>query len=361
MSYDTPVAPTLFDLLARGWSLSGPVTALCFNAEASSIAFAGGGALGIAPIADPERPETRIRVAADTGRATILPRQSPVRPLARADRTQGPLASFGAKSFVTGGAKDPLVSVTPRGQVVPVSAGLSGAVTALARDPASSTIAAAGGSRVTLVSDSESSGFDSPAPVTALAFAPGGGTLAVGHEGGLFLWKQGNRLCDVGLAQAPRVISWSLDGAFLACGFDAPGFALIRAEEGGIDLVPDYPTEVRSFGWSSSAQVLVTSGAFRTVAWEMSSLGRGEPVEVGRAGLVIVDRVAVCPTRPLVAVAYASGLICLAKIGARDEMVLRTDGAPVTALDWSPDGAHLGFGCADGTAALMSFPPNMFK
>jgi len=143
MSYDAPVAPALFDILARRWSLTGPVSEACFNRDGGTVAFSGGGAVALAPVADPERPETRMRVAVDTARRTIQPRKNPVRPVTQVGGVAGPLAPFGRKSFIAGGA-DRLVSITPRGQTLAVGPLLASPATALAADPASSAVAACG-------------------------------------------------------------------------------------------------------------------------------------------------------------------------------------------------------------------------
>ena len=363
MSYETPVAPSLLDLIGRSWTLPGGVTDASFNADGSAVAFAGGGRIGIAPVADPERPEARMRRAADTGRQTILPRKNPVRPLAEAGGVTGPVAPWGAKSFLTGGARGGLLSVTPRAQTVPVAAPLDGPPLALARDPSSAAVAVGDASGLTILPDDAGEAprrRDIGVAVTALAYAPDG-LLAVGDAGGVTLWVDGEAIQRVPLDEAPAALSWSPDGAWLAVGFDAPGLALVRPDDGFVDLNPDYPTAVASFGWSRPAGAFATSGAFRAIAWTLTPEGLGDPVEAGRGGLVVVDRVAASPDRPLLAVGYANGLVCLNKIGSREEMMLRASGGAITALAWSPDGTHLAFGDADGQATLVAFPPDLFK
>ena len=71
-------ANSLFDLIARSWPMDAAVTQAVFNEEGGAVAFSDGKSLSLAPVADPERPETRVRVAADSGRQTISPRKSPV-------------------------------------------------------------------------------------------------------------------------------------------------------------------------------------------------------------------------------------------------------------------------------------------
>ena len=93
----------------------------------------------------------------------------------------------------------------------------------------------------------------------------------------------------------------------------------------------------------------------------MTEDGFGEALHAGRNGLVVVERVTASPNRPLVATGYASGLVCIAQIGATDEMLVRGSGGPVTALTWAADGVHLALGDADGNAALAAFPASLFK
>lgn len=362
MSYDTPTAPTLFDLLARGWTLPGPVEAAVFNAEGTTVAFAGPGELALVPVADPDDPATRIRMAADTGRQTISPRKTPVRPAIRVAGTCGPVVPWGGKSFLTGSAKGGLISVTPRGQAVPLALALDGTPAAMARDPRSAAVAlAVGAALVVLPDDLDTAPRRATAPgvVSALAWL-GGDRLAVGFSGGIALWD-GTWGARIALQGTPTSLTPSPDGALLAVGFADPGIAVLRLGDLAVDLVPDYPTPTRALVWSVPGAALVSAGAFRTVAWAATAQGRGGPIEAGRTGLVIVDRVAAAPDRPLVAAGYASGLVSLTKLGTREEMMLRGNGGAVTALTWSPGGAQLALGDATGACALVSFPPNMFK
>ena len=55
------------------------------------------------------------------------------------------------------------------------------------------------------------------------------------------------------------------------------------------------------------------------------------------------------PARDLIAVGYANGQVGVMRLGRRDELLVRQDGAAaVTALAWSADGEHLALGTADG-------------
>ena len=77
---------------------------------------------------------------------------------------------------------------------------------------------------------------------------------------------------------------------------------------------------------------------------------------------MVVERVAAHPSRDLIAAGYANGQVGVMRLGQRDELLVRQDGGgAVTALAWSPDGEHLALGTADGLAAVVSFPPHLFK
>ena len=116
---------------------------------------------------------------------------------------------------------------------------------------------------------------------------------------------------------------------------------------------------------SQPAHALFTSGAFRIAGWSMTAPPVGGDtsgaIETGRAGLVLVEAVAAHPEKKLIAAGYANGRITIAQIGARDELLVRPLGSAITALAWSGDGRHLAAGSVDGTAAIVTFPAQMFK
>ena len=154
-------------------------------------------------------------------------------------------------------------------------------------------------------------------------------------------------------------MAWRQDGAWLVACLAEYGFCVVGAATNAARIHRDFPSTVRHAAFSLPTGTVVASGAFRVAAWALADNG---DVMTGKPGLVLIDAVATCPTRNLVAVGYANGLISLAEIGRPSEILLREDtGAGITAMTWSGNGAYLALAGADGSAALVEFPDAMFK
>ncbi|HEU0223791.1 MAG TPA: High-affnity carbon uptake protein Hat/HatR [Paracoccaceae bacterium] len=373
MEHATLAPPTLFDLLARTWQRPAAIGSAIFNADQTAVAFAcADGSLAIAPVADAEPPTRRIRRDLETGRTTIRPRSKPVLPATLVGAfAEGPpiMAPYGQSGFLAGGADGRLHQVTARGQVVRLAAS-RGPIVAIDRHAATRRVAVAAGAEIVIYAEDlgDTLRLAAPALASGVAFSPDGSEVAAAHLQGLSIWKangaSGGRR-DLPFAGHPAAISWSPDGNWIACSLAAGGFQLVRLADGANGAVSGYPAPVRALGWSRAAGALVTSGAFRVTAWSMECPPLGGDMAgalvTGRAGLVPLETVAAHPLRNLVAAGYANGLLNIAQIGGRDELLIRPDGGAVTALAWSKDGSHLAFGAADGTAALIGFPPQIFK
>ena len=367
--------PTLFDLLARQWRRAAPVTDLVFNTDQSAVAFVGAdGSLAIAALVDPEPPAKRVRTSTENGRTTIRPREKPIRPaviVGPVDDRAPAIVAHRHSSFAAAGQDGRVLAITARGQVLPFTARLAQRVAAMAGHAASGRLACAAGCEVALFSVDDTAHpqrLHHDHPLSALAFAPDGATLAATHATGVCLW----RLDDPGEPRElafpgePVALAWSPDGQWLACPLAEEGFHLLHLADGSGGAVLGYPTPMRSIAWSRSAHAVVTAGAYRTAAWSMADPPLADAttgaLQTGRPGLVVVERVAAHPTRDLVAAGYANGQVGIMRLGHRDELLVRQDGgAAITALAWSADGEHLALGTADGLAALVGFPPHLFK
>jgi WD40 repeat protein len=366
---------TLFDLLARSWRRPSAIADLRFSADGSAVAFTSvDGTVAIAAVADQEPPESRIRVSNDLGQTTIRPREKPPVPLiATAAFGDGdvPLASYLQSGFLAGTAGGEAVHLTGGGDVAASLVKIDGPIVAIDYSARATLTAVSNGKRVFLSSgqgDAVKLNHATTSSMDALAFSPGGRRLACGLDKGLSIWAvEGDAalMRDVSLSARPVSIRWSDDGAWLACGLETGGLALISLADDRAGLVAGFPSPVRSVCWSKATNALFASGALRIAGWSMTAPPFGGEtagaLETGRTGLVLVEMVAAHPQKKLIAAGYANGRITIAQIGARDELLVRALGSAVTALAWSGDGRHLAVGSADGAAAIVTFPAQMFK
>ncbi|UVK54482.1 WD40 repeat domain-containing protein [Mesorhizobium sp. AR02] len=375
MNQQTMQNLTLFDLLTRSWQRPAAIADLRFSADGSAVAFTCvDGTVAIAAVADHEPPEARIRVSNDLGQTTIRPREKPPVPLiATSAFGDGdvPLAADAHSGFLVGAASGEVLHLTAGGDVADALLKIDGPVVAIDHSAKAGTTAVSNGHDVFLShgqGDTMRLERDVTSSTDALAFSPGGRRLACSLGNGLSIWAvEGDAalMRNIPLSARPVSVRWSRDGTWLACGLETGGFALVSLVDGRADIVAGFPSPVRTVCWSQPAHALFASGAFRIAGWSMTAPPVGGEtsgaLETGRAGLVLVEAVAAHPEKKLIAAGYANGRITIAQIGARDELLVRPLGSAVTAFAWSGDGRHLAMGSVDGTAAIVTFPAQMFK
>lgn len=366
---------TPFDLLARSWQRPSAVTEARFSTDGSVAAFASeDGTIAIAAVADQEPPESRIRVSGDLGQTTIRPRAKPPVPLISTPQLAPeavPLAACGQSDFLVGGGAGAVFLLRADGGLDETGLKLEGRVVAIDHSLATGATVASDGARILLVRphrDTIGLAHDASSPITALALSRDASHLAFSAANRLSIWVIGDEIMPLdnfAFAGRPVSIRWNRQGPWLACALEDGGYGLIDLARARSDTVAGFPAPVRSVCWSLPANALVTSGAFRIAAWSMSTPPFADAtagaLETGRASMVLVEMVAAHPEKQLVAAGYADGRISIAQLGARDELIVRPSGGTVTALTWSRDGRHLAVGAADGTAALVTFPAQMFK
>jgi WD40 repeat protein len=355
----------LFDLIAREWQLPSPVTEVVFNASNTAVAYGcADGSIHLTSTSDKSSPNQRTRRAVDTGLVTIAPREGHVPPLRKADHTDGrssPLGRHGPTNFLFAKDSGRINTLTPGGLSVHLPQRATGRVQAVAAQPNGDVIAWANGPSVQVGIGADDQTLPHPAPVRAMAWSPDGSTLAVAHAAGMLLWTMTTTPVsrEIVMPAVPVAVVWSDDGSHLAALLETDGFCLVSANGTEIQHFGSFPAPVRSVGFNLARKTVVASGAYRPAAWSLT--GRQNLVS-GKSGLILIDAVATCPTRNLVAVGYANGLVSLAEIGQPTEILLRENtGAAVQALAWSGCGTFLALAGADGSAALVEFPEAMFK
>lgn len=371
-----PRALSLFDLIGRDWVLDAPIRQITFNAGRSAVACRlEDGRVALLPMADAEHPEKRVRIEFDTGRSTIRPRENPVAPPVLTDpiaAVDGPdLCRLGAQGFAVAGASGSLWRVTARGQCVCVEKSGAHPITAMCAVPRSDAICVARGRGLRLAHAETLDPLgarDLERPVSRLAVS-GDGTLIAAHCVDRIVVLDESSLkpqAEIAVDGTAECLAWSPDGTWIVAGCTEKWLALVDLRSGQSDRIVDFPGPVTSAAFSPNPEVLIASGAFRIVGWRGPDLPfgthKGDPVDTGKPGLTLVDRVAPNPVRRNCAAGYANGLVTLSPIGQPDELMLvEGTGAAVTAMDWSDDGHHLALGFGNGRAAILTFPKIMFK
>lgn len=372
-----PQSLSLFDLIARSWELGPEITELGFNVVGSTVAVSlADGRLGFLQVQDYESPEIRMRTELETGRMTIRPREKalpvPVitlEPVANVGLGLCPVAQQGFAFVHRDGSE--IWRATARGQVLRVARAAEASVTALSALPDKRGLVVARQSRVEIVSPESgvvlvTAGLDHD--VIRFALSPDAGQIACLGGGQMTILDaatldEKSRLEVDGQATC---LCWSPDGRWIVGGGDDKALLLVDTAQVAADRIVDFPAPVASVAFSRKANAMIASGAFRVVGWHLPKLPfgthEGAAVETGKPGLTVVERVAAHPLRDLCAAGYANGLVTICQIGMREEMMLREGrGDAVTALVWSPDGAHLAIGTAAGTVSIATFPKTMFK
>jgi hypothetical protein len=355
----------LFDLIAREWHLPSPATQVLFNASNTAVAFgcADGGIL-LAGTSDKSSPNQRTRRAIDSGRVTIAPREGPVSPLRKSDHTDGRssmIGRHGPDNFLFAKDNGRINTLTPGGLSVHLPQRAAGSIQAVAAQPNGGTLAYSCGHSLHLALGAEDQTLTHLAAIRSLAWSPDGNTLAVAHGAGITLWEMAASpvATEIPLPAAATDFVWSGDGMHLAVLLDADGFCLVAGDGSDLQHFGNFPSVVRSVGFNLTRQTVVASGAFRPAAWSLK--GRQNLIS-GKSGLTLIDAIATCPTRNLIAVGYANGLVSLAEIGQPTEILLREDtGAAIRDIAWSGCGNFLALAGTDGFAALVEFPEAMFK
>jgi WD40 repeat protein len=213
--------------------------------------------------------------------------------------------------------------------------------------------AAAGRKLVLLRADGSLAHAFPPAPKTlsALAWHPQGGAIAVASFGGVCLWDTDDFRVQREFAYGSVIsaLVWSPDGRWLVAGAQDNAVHLWIPEEDQEFHMSGYETKVRELSFSSDSRWLATGGARDACVWDCFGAG-----PEGREPLALPHSDRVCA----VAFQHAHGLLATAANDcevafwspARGETRVATVKltAPASTLAWSPDDTLLAIGSQKG-------------
>ncbi len=200
-----------------------------------------------------------------------------------------------------------------------------------------------------------------PSSVTGLAFDAKGKRIGASHYNGASLWYVGAK------ADSPRLLEWK--GSHTAIAIHPDGEALVTAmQENALHgwrlsdnqhmRMSGYPTKTQSLSFTRNGKWLASSGADAMVLWPFfggGPMGKA-PLELAGGDGVTCTQVACHPRDELVAGGFNDGLVVVADIASSRVLpIAPPEHGPVSALDWSPDGAFMAIGTETGFAAILDF------
>ncbi len=201
--------------------------------------------------------------------------------------------------------------------------------------------------------------LEHPSSVTGLVFDARGKRVAASHYNGASLWFVAAK------TENPRRLEWkgshtgiaiSPDGDSVVTAMQENALHGWRLSDGQHMRMSGYPAKTHSLSFTRNGKWLASSGAESVVLWPFTGggpMGKA-PTEVAGGDGVTCTRVACHPTQEIVAAAFNDGLVVVAEIASgRIAPIAPPGNGPVSALAWSPDGAHLAFGTETGFAAVL--------
>ncbi len=197
-----------------------------------------------------------------------------------------------------------------------------------------------------------------PAPktISALAWQPSGGCVAVAYFGGVCLWDADDFVTqkEFGYANGIQALVWSPDSRWLVSGNQDPSVHLwIPAED--IELqMSGYEGKVKELSYDHTSRWLATGGGTECCVWDCSGAG-----PEGREPTMLPHEAKVCA----VAFQHAHGLLATASQDGvvqlwspeRKQPLRATVRMPAAAtkLVWSPDDTLLAIGTAKGAVYVL--------
>jgi WD40 repeat protein len=202
-----------------------------------------------------------------------------------------------------------------------------------------------------------------PSNPGGLAFSPNGKRLAISHYNGVSLYWMNAK------ETAPTVLNWK--GSHLNVIWTPDGKSVLTSTQEnalhGWQLADSkemrmqgYIAKVRSMNFTPRGKYLATSGTDQIICWPFSGGGPWgkPPVTLGGVDQRLVTQVASHPKDEMVAAGYSDGMIVLAPLDGRMEVMIHppsaAKNATVNGLVWNAAGDALFASTESGTLLLFT-------
>ena len=225
--------------------------------------------------------------------------------------------------------------------------------------PNPNMLAAAAGRRLLLLNPygSPAHTFEyAPKTLSALAWHPRGGAIAVASFGRVVVWDADDFRVQREYAYGGGIetLVWSPDGRWLVAGAQDNAVHLWIPEEDQEFHMSGYETKVRELSFSSDSRWLATGGARDACVWDCTGAGPEgrEPIALPHAGRVCA--VAFQRAHGLLATAALDGEVGLWSLtGGETRLATVKLTAPASTLAWSPDDTLLAIGSQKGGVLVL--------
>jgi WD40 repeat protein len=224
--------------------------------------------------------------------------------------------------------------------------------------PSSSLFAAAGKTLTVLRGDgSIAHRFKSaPKTISALAFQPGGGCVAVAYFGGVTLWDADDFLAqkEFPYSNGIHALVWSPDNKWLVSGNQDPSVHLWIPEEDAELHMSGYEGKVKYLSFDHTSRWLATGGGRDACVWDCTGAG-----PEGREPAMLPHETPVCAVafqnaHGLLASASSDGVVHLWSPERKQPLrVTIKMPAAATKLRWSPDDRQLAIGSEKGIVYVL--------
>ena len=328
---------------ARSLATDAPVAACAFSRDGKTAGFALG--------------DGRVRLLPGEAKDVATEPREPLHKGAVLSLIADPLDD----GFVSGGDDGRLLRIGVDGDATEIASQKGKWIDKLAAHRITGTVAASAGKMALVVDKTGEVREFGPhqSTVTAVDFSKDGSRIACSHYDGITIWSIGQ------VVLPPRrfawrgshvALKWSTDGKFIATGTQENDIHVWRIAQASDMRMAGYPAKVKSLSWSADARWLYTSSQPVFTAWPFAGKGpEGKPpLQFGEEGAGLITVVAAHPAAEFVAGGYDSGELQLGDIKMRRSVVLKmSDGSPVSALAWSPDGFRLAAGNENGDMLVI--------
>jgi len=212
--------------------------------------------------------------------------------------------------------------------------------------------------------------FAMPSSIGGLSFSPNGKRLAVSHYNGVHLFWTNAPETEPDILEwkgSHLNMMWSPDNSFLVTAMQDNSLhgwkmgAALKSQEAGNEMhMQGYQAKVHSMGFTAKGKYLATSGAEQIVCWPFFDGGpwNKQPLTLGGSEGRLVSRVAPHPRDEMVAAGFEDGMIILAPLDGRLEVMINepvaAKGAGVIGLSWNGEGDALVAALENGHIMLFT-------